>query len=145
MKFTKGYWMRRNGVSITSVGQKRDARFECKRIYIYSIPYSTENRPVGGNNSETVYNYTDGLTLNIFALKDKAETVVYDNKGNLALTAKAVNEKGKITVTLDGSFKNLKICMRNICKVKNLVGAVSEDKALGTVLNVTDNTVIFEI
>lgn len=81
MKFTKRYWMRRNGVSITSVGQKREARLECKRIYIYSIPYSTENRPVGGNNSETVYDYTDGLTLNIFALKDKAETVVYDNKG----------------------------------------------------------------
>ncbi|MBQ2720906.1 MAG: alpha-xylosidase [Clostridia bacterium] len=114
----------------------------------FSLPlFVRENSilPIGGNNSETVYDYTDGLTLNIFALKDKAETVVYDNKGNLALTAKAVNENGKITVTLDGSFKNLKICMRNICKVNSLVGAVAENDALGTVLSVTENTVTFEI
>ena len=100
---------------------------------------------IGANDQTPEYDYTDGLTLNVFSLKDKAEATVCDMYGNEALKAKAVNEGGKVTITVEGTYKNLKVCMRNVCEVKNLTGAVAECGDKGVILKVTDGTVTFEI
>ncbi len=114
----------------------------------FSLPlFVRENSiiPIGNNCKEPEYDYTDGLTLHIFALKDKAESVIYDTNGELALRAVAMNTDGKVTVTLDGTYTSLKICLRNVNEVKDLNGAICEMGDKGIVLNVTSNTVKFTI
>lgn len=114
----------------------------------FSLPlYVRENAiiPMGSNRSEPDYDYTDGLTLHVFALKDKAEASIYSADGALALKVVAVNEAGTITVTLDGEYRNLKICMRNIKTIGNACGAVCESSDDGVILSVTSSTVRFTL
>ncbi len=120
-----------------------------KESYDYfSLPlFVRENSviAIGSNGKSPDYDYTDGLTLHIFALKDKAETVVYDTAGEFALKAEASNENGNITVTLDGKYTDLRICMRNIRKIENVCGAVCEACEKGVLLHVKSNTVTFTV
>ena len=114
----------------------------------FSLPlFARENSviPIGSSRVRPDYDYTDGLTLHKFALKDKAGTVVYDTSGEPALKADAVNESGKITVALDGRYAGLKICMRNIRSVKNVSGAEYEYGDGGVILSVNSDTVTFEV
>ncbi|MBQ6707941.1 MAG: alpha-xylosidase [Clostridia bacterium] len=114
----------------------------------FSLPlFVRENSiiPMGNNISTPEYDYTDSLTLNIFALKEKAQTVVCDMYGNEALEVTAVNDNGKITVTLCGNYKNLKICMRNVYDVKTVSGADAISGDMGIILNVKNNKIEFEI
>ena len=48
MKFTRGYWMNRPEVNCTETVQLREIRNEGDRIYIYSLPYSSDGRVFGG-------------------------------------------------------------------------------------------------
>ena len=114
----------------------------------FSLPlFVRENSiiPVGNNRKDPEYDYTDGLTFNIFSLKDKAEAVIYDIDGKFALKADAVNDNGKITVTLDGKYNDLKICMRNIFRIENIIGATAEKCETGVILNVNNDQVSFDI
>ena len=113
----------------------------------FSLPLMVRENtilPIGKNNQTPEYDYTDGLSLHIFALKDKAECVVCDMYGNEALNAKAVNENGRVTVTLDGRYNDLSICLRNVNAVQNLCGATAESGEQGVVLHVEGDTVTFE-
>lgn len=114
----------------------------------FSLPlFVRENSilAIGGCSQKPDYDYTDHLTLHIFALKDKANTIVYDTNGNEVLKANAVNENGTITITLDGTYSNLKICMRNIFEIQHLSGASAESGSQGILLNITDNTITFAV
>ena len=114
----------------------------------FSLPlFVRENSiiPVGNNCKDTDYDYADGLTLNIFSLKDKAETVIYNKNGDLALKVSALNENGKVTVTLDGKYNDLKICMRNIYRIENIIGATAEKCEKGVILNVNNTNRLRDI
>ena len=127
---------------------KQGGKWMRENYDFFSLPLlARENSivAIGANDQTPEYDYTDGLTLNVFSLKDKAEATVCDMYGNEALKAKAVNEGGKVTITVEGTYKNLKVCMRNVCEVKNLTGAVAECGDKGVILKVTDGTVTFEI
>ncbi|MDO5291135.1 MAG: alpha-xylosidase [bacterium] len=58
---------------------------------------------VGDHNDVADYDYAENCTLRIYALKDQktAETVVYGLDNQVELTAKAVRDGNKITVTVD--------------------------------------------
>ncbi len=118
-------------------------------VYDYfSLPlFVRENSiiPIGNNYQTPEYDYTDGLTIHIFALKNKAETIVYDTNGEAALKVVAINTDGKVTVMLEGRYTDLKICLRNVYEVKDLNGAICEIGDKGIVLKVTGNTVQFTI
>lgn len=114
----------------------------------FSLPlFVRENSiiPIGSNCKDPEYDYTNGLTLHIFSLKDNAESVIYDTKGNPALKVSAMNENGRVTIMLDGTYTDLKICLHNVNEVKNLNGAICEMGDKGIVFTVTDNTVKFTI
>ena len=116
----------------------------------FSLPLMAKENSIialGGNNQTPEYDYTDGLTLNIFELGDMAETEVCDMQGNKALEVKAAKNAGKVTITFSGKAKNLKVLMRNVNEVKDLVGATAENSDLGVVLNVNAdlNQVTFTI
>ena len=100
----------------------------------FSLPvFVRENSilPIGAHDDKTVYDYADGVTLRIYNLTDKAERTIVDAKGKTILTVKAMNENGKVTVTLDGEVKNAKI---------QVIGGASD----GKVLDVANNTVVYE-
>lgn len=114
----------------------------------FSLPlFARENSiiPIGNNRRETDYDYTCGTTLNIFALKTRAECCVFDVSGEFAFRAEAVNDNGNITVSLDGNFTDLKICMRNIHSVFDVNGADCEDSAEGIIMKVRGQAATFRI
>ena len=100
----------------------------------FSLPvFVRENSilPIGAHDDKTVYDYADGVTLRIYNLTDKAERTIVDAKGKTILTVKAVNENGTVSVTLDGEVKNAKV---------QVIGGASD----GKVLEVANNTVVYE-
>ena len=48
MKFTKGYWLNRNGVTNADAVQVREVKVENDRVYIYTVPYAQDERAMGG-------------------------------------------------------------------------------------------------
>ena len=130
-------------------GEERDGGKWMRDSYDYfSLPfYVRENSiiPVGSNNQTPEYDYTDGLTLHVFTLGDKAEVLVNDMHGKDALMATAVKENGKVTFSFDGKINDLKVLMRNVHEIRNLSGAESEESDQGIILHVKNGTVTFEM
>ena len=54
-------------------------------------------------------------------------------------------KKGLIYRAVDGKYNDLKICMRNIEKAKNVNGAEQVNGEYGVILNVNSDFVSFEI
>ncbi len=48
MKFTRGYWVNRPGVTVADCVQIRETRVEGNKLYIYSVPYAMDMRGMGG-------------------------------------------------------------------------------------------------
>ena len=48
MKFTKGYWLNRNGVTNADAVQVREVKVENDRVYLYTVPYAQDERAMGG-------------------------------------------------------------------------------------------------
>ena len=48
MKFTKGRWMYREGISASHIGQIREIRREDGKICLYTVPYTHDARAMGG-------------------------------------------------------------------------------------------------
>lgn len=48
MKFTKGYWLNRNGVQIANAVQVREVKQEGDKVYLYIVPYERDERAMGG-------------------------------------------------------------------------------------------------
>ncbi len=48
MKFTKGYWLNRPGVTSTDAVQIREVKIERDRVYLYTVPYPMDMRAMGG-------------------------------------------------------------------------------------------------
>lgn len=114
----------------------------------FSLPlFVRENSiiAVGNNDKQPDYDYTDGLTLHVFSLKDKAEATIYDIHGEKALKITAVNQDGQVTISLDGSYRNLCICMRNVMSVNELSGAKAEVSELGTIIYAQNDVISLKI
>ncbi len=94
---------------------------------------------IGDNNSEADYDYLNGTTLNVFNLTGQVSTELCDSLGNKKLEVSASIADNKVTIELDGSYKNLKILMRNVESVVDLSGAVCEKHELGTLIILEDN------
>lgn len=48
MKFTRGYWVNKPGVTPADCVQIRETRVEGNKLYIYSVPYAQDVRGMGG-------------------------------------------------------------------------------------------------
>ncbi len=48
MKFTRGYWVNKPGVTPADCVQIRETRVEGNKLYIYSVPYAQDMRGMGG-------------------------------------------------------------------------------------------------
>ena len=48
MKFTKGRWLYREGITAKHAGQIREVRTEGNKICLYTVPYVNDDRSMGG-------------------------------------------------------------------------------------------------
>lgn len=114
----------------------------------FSLPLMARENSIialGANNQKPEYDYSDGTELHIFELKDKAEAEIRDMNGDKLFSVEAKNENGKLNVSLSGKYSNIKIVLRNVYGVKNVVGGEAEESELGTVIKVEDSNVSVEL
>ena len=112
----------------------------------FSLPfYARENTvvPVGNDRRRPDYDWTAGLTLHVFELTGKAETTVCDADGEPVLKVLAVNDRGEVTITLDGRIEGLRIRLRNVKEIRDLSGAVREDGGEDAVLRAESRRIVF--
>ena len=85
-------------------GEKLAGGNWCGRKYGYSeIPLMVRPNtilPMGARDDSPEYDYADHVTLKLFEITDKAECVIYDMDGNVALTVAAVKNAGGIEITV---------------------------------------------
>lgn len=114
----------------------------------FSLPlYARENSiiPFGADNTKPDYDYAENITLHIFKLKDKANVRSCDTHGNEVLRAEAVREGDMITVSLDKLPDGAKVLLRNINNIKSVSGAEASADKLGTLLHLSDKTIVIEL
>lgn len=102
-----------------------------------SLPLMVKENTIlvmGENDQIPDYDYEKSVTLHIFELSEETSTNVYDTKGELAFSAIAKIEDGRITVSVDGRISDWKVCIRNVANVHNVKGAVVKESDLGVVL-----------
>ena len=94
--------------------------------------------PVGANDHDVEYDYSDGLTLHLFELTGEASCDVVDMRGEKFLSVTAKREGDKITVSFEGKAAGLKLLLRNVDAIHSANGFVGEAEAtpLGTLLQV---------
>lgn len=123
-------------------GEKRTGGRWLKENYdFFSLPlFVRENTilPMGGSDQTPDYDYGKNLTLRVYELNDKAETLVCDAKGNDMLRVTAKNENGVLTFTFDGRAENLSILLCGVSGVKEVTGADAEPTDGGVLLHVHD-------
>ncbi|ONI48367.1 alpha-xylosidase [Candidatus Epulonipiscioides saccharophilum] len=93
---------------------------------------------IGNNDQEADYDYADGLTLHVFELSDEASATVYDTKAECVFTATGINKEGRVTMLFEGKATNLKIVLRNVNNISNLIGATICKTDLGIELKVNN-------
>lgn len=114
----------------------------------FSLPlFVRENTilPMGSCDQSPDYDYTDGVTLHLYALKDKAETVVCDTAGQQALHVTALRNGETITVSIDGQWNDLRLCLHHISDIREVTGARIEKNGCDTILAAEQNTIVIKL
>ena len=127
---------------------KQGGKWIRERYDYFSLPlFVRENTilPIGGNDQAPDYDYTDGLTLQIYSLKDTAEAIVYDTDGKEALRATAIRNGDAVTLSIRGQFRELKLRLVNVSAVTNVTGARVEYTERDVVLHVEKDEISFHI
>jgi alpha-D-xyloside xylohydrolase len=127
---------------------KQGGKWIRERYDYFSLPlFVRENTilPIGGNDQAPDYDYTDGLTLQIYSLKDTAEAIVYDTDGQEALRATAIRNGDAVTLSIRGQFRELKLRLVNVNAVTNVTGARIEYTERDVVLHVEKDEISFHI
>ncbi|MBQ8401341.1 MAG: alpha-xylosidase, partial [Clostridia bacterium] len=99
--------------------------------------------PIGADTQVPDYDYTDGLTLQVYRLQDRADCVVCDAKGRRALAVTAVRENGSVRITLDGTYRDLRILLCGVHGITGVQGGTAEETAQGTLSCVMGDTVMY--
>jgi len=114
----------------------------------FSLPlFVRENTilPFGSNAQMPDYDYTDGLTLQIYNLKDSAETVVCNTEGEEVLCVTATRNGDAVTVNLNGQYRDTKLQLVNVSTVRDVVGARVEKTDRDIFLCVEKDEISFTI
>lgn len=105
----------------------------------FSLPFFARPNSivaVGNNDRVPDYDYSQDLTLHIFALSDSASADLHNQDGTPMLKVSARNENGRVRILLDGKTKGLRILMRGVNSVAGLSGAAASADRFGTLLTV---------
>ncbi len=88
---------------------------------------------MGKNDTRPDYNYSDGVTLHLFELKDgmAAKAFIADIHGKTDLEVSMKREAGRITVEASNAGKPWNICLRGISGIKEVAGGCHTNGAKG--------------
>lgn len=114
----------------------------------FSLPlFVRENTilPIGGNDQMPDYDYTDGLTLQVYSLKDSAETVVCNTEGEEVLRVTATRNGDAVTVNLNGQYREAKLQLVNVSSVRDVTGARIEKTDRDVFLCVEKDEISFTV
>ena len=114
----------------------------------FSLPlFVRENTilPIGSNDQMPDYDYTDGLTLQVYSLKDSAETVVCNTEGEEVLRVTAMRNGDTVTVNLNGQYREAKLQLVNVSSVRDVVGARVEKTDRDVFLRVEKDEISFTV
>ena len=114
----------------------------------FSLPlYVKENTilPVSSEETKTVYDYSSGLTLKIYALSSEAERTVYDSKANKKLIIRAENICGNVKIEFNGEIRNITVEMVNVAEIQNLQGGCVIKNGKNLKIDVKENMITFKV
>ena len=111
-------------------------RFFRETFDYFSLPlFVRENSilPIGDFQGDFVYNYIDGVILNLFEIQDHAFCKLCGADGDVCLTADVQRADGKISVRLDGQWEKVFLCLRGVSleKIAEVKGASCKDMPEG--------------
>ena len=95
---------------------------------------------IGAQNDDAVYDYADGVTLQVYALKEgaKAETVVYSTENEAEVKASVVNTRGTYEIHVE-SHKAYKVALINAGVPAEVSGAEYHMEGNNLVLEANGN------
>ncbi|MFC4599174.1 alpha-xylosidase [Cohnella hongkongensis] len=107
-----------------------------ERYDYFSLPlYVRENRliPVGSEDTRPDYDYTDGVTLHLFALQDRstASALVPDTEGKIRFSVSASRRGNEIKLESEGKAKGWSLVLRGISAVASVEDGQAEATELG--------------
>ena len=96
-----------------------------KMDYMSMPIFARENSviPTGSCDTKPDYDYCDGVTLNVFELKEDCACKVSGINGKIEFEASFTVSGNKVKVETSGRNKNYSVLLWNTGEVKNLSGA----------------------
>ncbi|CDZ25118.1 Alpha-xylosidase [[Clostridium] cellulosi] len=91
---------------------------------------------LGNNEQRPDYDYSNGLTLEVFELSDyePAQAEIFNQDGSPMLRVEARKDGSRVTIHFEGKATGLCVRMRGISKVSGLSGATGEETQQGIML-----------
>ncbi len=120
-------------------------------IYDYfSLPlYARENSliPLGNEDTHPDYDYTDSVTLHLFALQDgeTASAVIPNSLGETCFAVMASRRKNQIEITTEGTAKDWSFVLRGISAVDSVEGGLPESTKQGIRIMPSDSASFLRI
>jgi len=120
-------------------------------IYDYfSLPlYARENSliPLGNEDTHPDYDYTDSVTLHLFALQDgeTASAVIPNLLGETCFSVMASRRKNQIEITTKGTAKDWSLVLRGISAVDSVEGGLPESTKQGIQIMPSDSVSFLRI
>lgn len=114
----------------------------------FSLPlFVKENTllPIGKCDCRADYAHEENAILQLYALNDRAECTVRNNKGEQAFTVCAVKENDNVTIQVQGQARGLRIQLVNVHAVRNLQGAGAQANERGLILTPEGGRVSYQI
>ena len=90
--------------------------------------------PIGANDQQTDYDYTDGLTVEVFELQDGTpiSQTIYATDGSPVVSINAHRDEQAIAINISGKSKTWSILMRGLPDLKSVSGGSIQQENLGT-------------
>ena len=114
-------------------------RYIRKKYDYFSMPLFVRENAIlatGQRDTETVYDYSENVTLNIYELKDCARCAVYSEEQGERLRATARRDGQDIIIDVQGPAMDAgwRICLINLHSAASVQGASCEDAPEGLML-----------
>ena len=90
--------------------------------------------PTGANDHQTDYDYTDGLTVEVFELVEGAplSQTIYSGQGSPQVSLNARRDSDTININISGKPGIWSVVMRNLPDLKSVSGGSIQQETLGT-------------
>lgn len=130
----KGKWTHLLTGEAVEGGSWRRERYDYFGLPLFVRPNTI--LPIGANEQKPDYDYSDGLTLEVFELSgsEPAQADIVNQDGSPMLRVTARKDGSRVTVHFEGKATNLRVRMRGLSKVSGLSGAAAEETKEGIML-----------